>query len=387
MSQKPSSLFRFLRGLVTFIIVVVLLFIGIGAFTASDTNNRLFFSAFNDWSSQIPSEVLIYAMGTENPYFTQGVSKDSHLPSLSSVILELSTNIKTGDIRSLLGNELPGFSIFDTEIAVPGEGTDYTNLVNESAPPLDEMLRERKEAEQKLNEWQDSKKDEKEKKTPPKTTEGKKIAYIYHTHSWESYLPILGLSGAKDANKASDAKTNVSSIVGKELTRDLKREGIGTLHDTQNMGALLKQKGWAYPQAYKNSRSVVEAALNKNKSLDLLIDIHRDSSRKKITTKTLHKKSYARATFVIGGENPHYQQNLQFAKALHHGMEDQYPGISRGVLVKSGNGGNGLYNQDLSPHAVLIEVGGVDNSLDELNRTVKALADVISYYYWHNVEK
>ena len=44
-----------------------------------------------------------------------------------------------------LGRELPAFSLFDTEIVVAGEGTNYTNMPIESAPPL-EILQAEKEA-------------------------------------------------------------------------------------------------------------------------------------------------------------------------------------------------------------------------------------------------
>ncbi|WP_335695512.1 stage II sporulation protein P [Sporosarcina ureae] len=32
-------------------------------------------------------------------------------------------------------------------------------------------------------------------------------------------------------------------------------------------------------------------------------------------------------------------------------------------------------------NAVIVEIGGVDNTLEELNRTTEALADVLSDYY------
>jgi len=43
---------------------------------------------------------------------------------------------------------------------------------------------------------------------------------------------------------------------------------------------------------------------------------------------------------------------------------------------------NGLYNQDLSPNSLLIEVGGVDNTFEEMNRTLEVFADVFSEIYW-----
>ena len=43
-------------------------------------------------------------------------------------------------------------------------------------------------------------------------------------------------------------------------------------------------------------------------------------------------------------------------------------------MVDSGN--NGVYNQDLSDNAMLIEIGGVDNTFEEMYLTVDAFADV-----------
>ena len=42
------------------------------------------------------------------------------------------------------------------------------------------------------------------------------------------------------------------------------------------------------------------------------------------------------------------------------------------------------YNQSLAEDNVLIEVGGVDNTLEESYRTADALAEVISEIYWED---
>lgn len=44
--------------------------------------------------------------------------------------------------------------------------------------------------------------------------------------------------------------------------------------------------------------------------------------------------------------------------------------------------GNGVYNQDLSGQAILIEVGGVDNTEEELNRSIDVLAKAFGEYFW-----
>ena len=44
-----------------------------------------------------------------------------------------------------------------------------------------------------------------------------------------------------------------------------------------------------------------------------------------------------------------------------------------------------IFNQDLSPHAILLEVGGVDNTLEEINNTLYVIAKVL-YDYINNGE-
>ena len=84
--------------------------------------------------------------------------------------------------------------------------------------------------------------------------------------------------------------------------------------------------------------------------------------------------------FIVGGRNSHYEKNLAFAEKFHELLEAAYPGLSRGVYLKEG--GNGEYNQSLSEYNLLIEIGGVENNLEESYRTAEALADVIADLYW-----
>ena len=74
------------------------------------------------------------------------------------------------------------------------------------------------------------------------------------------------------------------------------------------------------------------------------------------------------------------------AEKLHYLLEQHYPGLSRGILPQQGAGNNGVYNQDISSNALLLEFGGVDNTLEELNASAKALADVFSEMYWEAEE-
>jgi len=47
-------------------------------------------------------------------------------------------------------------------------------------------------------------------------------------------------------------------------------------------------------------------------------------------------------------------------------------------------GTNGVYNQDLASHALVIEIGGIENTLDEMYNTADVLADIFAEYYWQD---
>ncbi|MGV3489028.1 MAG: stage II sporulation protein P, partial [Tuberibacillus sp.] len=174
-------------------------------------------------------------------------------------------------------------------------------------------------------------------------------------------------------------KNNIH-VVDSMLQKALDKNGVIAAVDESNITDILKQKNWNTNLAYSASRPIIQEAIASKKDYQLFIDIHRDSARKNSTTATIKGKSYARVSIILGKANPNFDQNLAIAKTLKDKLDKYYPGINKGIFGKSKAQGNGIYNQDLSPHAILIEVGGVDNTMEELQNTVNALAQVISEY-------
>ncbi|MBS4214760.1 stage II sporulation protein P [Neobacillus rhizophilus] len=296
------------------------------------------------------------------------------IPKITDVAFQIATTIKPTDIRTYLGNEIPGLRMHETEIVVAGEGTNLRNLPKESAPPNKALLKEREASEEKLKENQRT--DDGQLQNPENKT-----VFIYQSHSWESFLPVLKDAKTPDDAISSDERVNVIGL-GNRLAQDLMSKGIGVEQDKTNMTQELLKKGWESTKAYVESREIVEAAAANNNQFKYFIDIHRDSLGKETTTKTINGKSYARLYFVVGKENKNYLENLEVAKALNGELEKKYPGISRGVFLKTYKDGNGVYNQDLSNKAMLLEVGGVDNNLNELHNTIDVFAEILADYYW-----
>lgn len=315
-------------------------------------------------------------MGSQNGYFTQALPEESEPPKLSSIFIQLATNIRPGDIRSLFGNELPGFAIYDAEIYLASKDTNYSTLPVESTPPIGEIMEMAEPTEENKQIMKEN--EEKHKLPPPeRNTGGKQVVHIYHSHSYEAYKPL----SKNGTYNSSNPETNIIAI-GEVLKRDLEERGIGASHDTSNIGEQLKSKNWGTGKAYAAARENVVETMASNQNIQYLIDMHRDSQPKELTSIEIDGKKYARLFLVVGKEHPGYEKNLKLAESFYNKINEKYPNLCRGVVIKSKTEGNGIYNQDLSQNAMLIEMGGIDNNLNELMNTSEAFAEIFSDLYW-----
>lgn len=197
------------------------------------------------------------------------------------------------------------------------------------------------------------------------------IIYIYNSHQLENYsntnLDIYGIT----------PNVLMASYLLKEK---LNNRGLSTIVEDSNLTEFLNLNGWNHAQSYNASRIFILDKKNRYPSLKYFIDIHRDSVSKDITTVNIDGKDYARILFVIGLEHNNYEENIRTAESIEGIANKYYKGLSRGIYKKEGEGVNGIYNQDISPNSVLIEVGGVDNNIDEVLNTTEAISNILYYY-------
>ncbi|WP_299738536.1 stage II sporulation protein P [Rossellomorea sp. y25] len=368
-----------LKGMLIFVVGLLSVFSITGILTSLNPEYRITSHSLNQAASNVKGDALYKILALENRSFNQILTEEEQaLPNFSSLLFQVATNVSFEDPRSFLGRELPGFSIFDGDILVAGEGTDFTNMPIESVPPP-EALEAGNEAPLKNVENFNESDQKSGDVSPPLSTGDKKTVHLYFTHTRESYLPYL--EGVTNPDSAMHSEVNVTKV-GDMVKKHLEGLGIGTTIDKTDVIANLNNKGLDYWAAYQESRPLVQAAMTSNKDLLYLVDIHRDSQRRAVTTGTINGKSYAKLAFVVGEEHPNFEQNLKVATELHKLLEANYKGISRGVIAKKGSGTNGKFNQDLSSNAMLLEFGGVDNTFEELERSAQAFAEVFADYYW-----
>jgi len=197
------------------------------------------------------------------------------------------------------------------------------------------------------------------------------IVYIYNTHQLEEYSSV----NTNEYNITPNVM--MASYILREKLYTL---GINSIVEDNNVTEIRNMNGWNYAASYKVTKLLMEDAYQKNPTLKYFIDLHRDSVSKKISTATIDNKKYAKILFIVGLENKNYKENLKVTDKLNNMFDEKYPGLSRGIYKKQGKGVNGVYNQDFNGNTILIEVGGQDNTIDEVLNTVIAISEILATY-------
>lgn len=200
---------------------------------------------------------------------------------------------------------------------------------------------------------------------PVITEETIPLIYLYNSHQTEEYK----------ASNYAEFSVNPTVIMNDYILEDIfNKNGYKTIVEEQSIKEILNKNNWNYTYSYKASRQLLEESIIKYPSLKYFIDIHRDSLPHDKTTVNINGKDYAKVIFLIGLENENYQKNLEFTEKINNKMNELYPNLSKGIYKKGGPGVNGVYNQDFSPYTILIEVGGYENTTNEVLNTIIAFS-------------
>ena len=212
----------------------------------------------------------------------------------------------------------------------------------------------------------------------------KPTVLIYHSHSTECYTLLdAGYYTESTDSKTKDITRNMVRV-GDDICRILEARGIGVIHDREIHDS-------SYNAAYDSSRKSVAQYLEKYPSIEITIDVHRDSITYKNGTKvkptaTVNGKKAAKMMIISGCEYgnvknfPNWEYNLRFACSVTDKLNSLYPELMRPILFSERK-----YNMDLTKNSFLLEIGTDANTLDEACYSgrlfANALADLILEEY------
>ncbi|MBO5293630.1 MAG: stage II sporulation protein P [Clostridia bacterium] len=251
--------------------------------------------------------------------------------------------------------------IVSMDLSYPSLGTSYIHNETVYAPSVAELLSR--------------------PLTLPNNTD-KPTVLILHTHTSESYLPkdtAYVTSPMGDLTYSRDPLQNMLAV-GETLTRVLNEKGITAIHCT------VMHDDPTLSGSYERMEESVKKYLEIYPSIELVIDLHRDS----VTTAGgeivrssagISGEPTAQVMAVVGTDGngtdfPHWEENLALALQLRERLNQNGAAVCRPVSLR-----NASFYQELAKHSLLLEIGTAANSLEEAKRAAilvgEALAEMI----------
>lgn len=194
---------------------------------------------------------------------------------------------------------------------------------------------------------------------------GECLIAIYNTHTGETY-------SLTDGVERLDGRMGGVVTVAAALQEELESKyGIKTARSERINDA-------DYNLSYLEAEKTVRELLADNPKTMVVLDIHRDANKtREQSIVKINGQDVAPLLFIVGSDVrrpfPNWRQNQAFAQKLSNKINDMYPGLSLGIRVY-----DGIYNQVLHPHALLVEVGTTKNSTEEAVRSIRFLAAALA---------
>ena len=192
---------------------------------------------------------------------------------------------------------------------------------------------------------------------------------ILHTHTTESYTRKDEDYRESSSWRTLEEEYNMVSI-GQIVGQILEENGIRVIHHKE------LNDYPSYNGSYTRARKTLRELLKEHPGIQLVLDLHRDAAgdekNQMRTLATVAGQASAQLMLVIGTNHGDYEENLSLALKLHARLENQNPGIMRPLQLRAQR-----FNQDLSPGALLIEVGAAGNTHPEAHIAAEQLAKAI----------
>lgn len=197
------------------------------------------------------------------------------------------------------------------------------------------------------------------------------LVYIYNTHQTEEY-------GGNVYNITPSVRT-VSDI----LKDELELLNINSVVEDRSVTKEVKKRGLDYSGTYTVSLEYLKDKKKKYPSLEYFFDMHRDSITGDSARVVIDGKKYATMMFLVGTKNSNYKKNVKNIKIMEGYLNKYYKGLVRDTYYQS----HSSFYQDYSDKMFLVELGGPDNTLEEIYNTSVALSKAIKYYVEESYEK
>ena len=183
------------------------------------------------------------------------------------------------------------------------------------------------------------------------------VILMYCTHTDESYVPTDGTESKPQGGgilKVAEALKNAIEEKGGKAVLD------ETNHSPHDAGA------------YERSRRTLAKLMRENGPVAAALDVHRDAVPGEQYKADIDGKEVSKVRVVIGGRNQNSAANKEFAYKIKAAADDAFPDLIKDIFIGKGN-----YNQELSPHSLIVECGTHETPREEVEAAMPMLAEAV----------
>ncbi|SDK41282.1 stage II sporulation protein P [Natronincola ferrireducens] len=180
---------------------------------------------------------------------------------------------------------------------------------------------------------------------------------LYTTHSAEAYVPT---DGSESIEEGGGIKK-----VAEQLKNSFEANGVEAIFDNTNH--IPHDAG-----AYKRSRRTA-TQLMRDHGVGALIDVHRDAVPVEQYATEIEGEEASLVRLVVGRRNQNFAANEELAVQVKAVADEMRPGLIKDIFYAKGD-----YNQDLTPRAMLVEMGTYQQPRQLPERSAGYLAEVVT---------
>ncbi|WP_090437754.1 stage II sporulation protein P [Natronincola peptidivorans] len=180
---------------------------------------------------------------------------------------------------------------------------------------------------------------------------------IYATHTAESYVPTDGSESIEEGGgilQVAEVLKNSFDGHGVEATFD------NTPHIPHDAGA------------YKRARRTA-VQLMREHGANALIDVHRDAVPAEQYITEIEGEPATKVRLVIGRRNQNFKANEELAMQVKAVADEMHPELIKDIFYAKGD-----YNQDLTPRAMLVEMGTYEHTRQRAETAAGYLSEVVT---------
>ncbi|SCX87775.1 stage II sporulation protein P [Alkaliphilus peptidifermentans] len=180
---------------------------------------------------------------------------------------------------------------------------------------------------------------------------------IYCTHTAESYTPTDGSESIEDGGGILK--------VAESLKESFEGHGVEAIFD--NTSHVPHDSG-----AYKRSRRTAVQLMRDN-GINTLIDVHRDATPAEAYLTELNGEPASKVRLVIGRNNQNFKANEEMAWKIKSVADKMHPELIKDIFYAQGG-----YNQDLTPNAMLVEMGTYEHTRERAEKSTEFLSEALT---------